>query len=508
MRIYLTIVATPLLFALGFFLPYVGEPLALVGFLPLFWCLLKEEWSYKKSFFSFFLSGLVFFGATLAWMFSLMPLEWAGASSVWTAYGLFLPVYFVILFLFAFWWGVFGVGARYLLTYQGESLIIISLAGFWVLCEYARSFMVGFLGFSEAYSLLFSEWTFGSLVYAMTDGWMVLLASVGGLSLVNFAIMVCNVFIFLQCRRASTLRKKFLLGVSILLGTILFSVFCGLLVSKWHERAYRSAPSYKIAVMRTDISRAFSYSQDARVLPLRESIDAVLSLREKIDILVAPEDADVLSFDMQNGGRLFDRMKKDSTMLVDHSYERQASGLVSRTVYFHPDSGIFGFQGKNILMPIGEYVPYSMAVILKFLGYQYAVDNYQNARAVASSLKGPPITYARGTYGAIVCSEASNPNSTLSLVQAGANIIFLQSSDTLFRNNSFYNTYMLSMARVRAIESGRFVVRASNAGTTAIIDSLGRVRISKSADNGVITYTVPMLHILTPYVFLSKFSIF
>ena len=502
-HVYAAAFISSILFAFGFFVPYVGEPLALVGFIPLFWYVSQEGWSYKKSFLSFFLSGVLFFGATLAWMFALMPLEWAGIESVWTAYGLFLPVWLLIIVSFAFWWGVFGLGARYFLIEIERYHSVVSavfLGVLWVVTEYARSFMIGFLGFSPTHSSLFSEWTLGSLVYAMTDGWMVLLASIGGLHLVNFVIMICNVWIFLQWRRASTPRKGVLCGVAILVGVIGISAFFGVFVSMWHEHAYRSARSYEIGAMRTDIPRVFLYSQDIRVIPLRESIDAVISLPQKIDVLVAPESANVLSFDALNGMRLIDRMKKDGTTLVDHIYAQQAGGLESRTFYWRPDRGIIGFQGKRILMPIGEYLPSVVKMALGFFGYQYTIDTYEETRALISSEKGSPITDARGTYGSVVCSEVLNPNSIRSLTKAGAEVIFLQSSDALFRGNFLYAQYMIAMAQVRAIESGRFVVRASNAGPTAIIDSLGRVRVKKDNGNGVIYYNVPLLHISTPYV--------
>lgn len=497
---------TSAFFALGFFVPYVGEPLALVGFIPLFWQLSKERWSYKESFLFFFLGGVFFFGATLAWMFALLPLEWAGVESAWKAYAVFLPGWFAILCLFAFWWGVFGLCARYVLMQTSachSAVATVSLGIFWVITEYARSFMVGFLGFSPAHSTFFSQWTFGSLVYGMTDGWMIVLASVGGIYLINFVIMVCNGWIFLQLTKSNTPRKAFLGTAVIFLGTVFLSTCFGVLVSTWYERAYRSAPSQEIAAMRTDIPRAFLYSKDARVAPLGEAVSAAVSLTKKIDVLVAPEGADMLSFDASNGMRLVSRLKKDGAVLADHVYLQQQSGkLESRTLYWRPEDGIMGFQGKRILMPVGEYIPSLAKAVLLFFGYEQRVHSYEAAYALASSEKGFPVTdmNTRAVYASAVCSEASNPDVIRSLAKTGAEVIFLQASDTLFRGNYFYARYMIAMARVRAVESGRFVVRASNAGPAVIIDSLGRVRVEKNKGNGIIHYKVPLVSIYTPYV--------
>ena len=496
---------TSILFALGFFVPYVGEALVLVGFAPLLIYLSKEQWSYKKSFFFFFFSGVLFFGITLIWMFSLLPLEWAGVESASIAYALFVSAWLLVVCSFALWWGVFGAGVAYLSIWMGSHswnlkiLYALSIAGLWVLCEYARSFVIGFWGFASGSSSFFSEWTLGSLVYGMTDGWVVLLASVGGIYLVNLVIIISNVLVFLWWSTASTKKKRVFGGAVILAGVMGVASLGGVFFVKWHERANRSARSYEVVAMRTDIPRAFVYAQSDRAASLRASIGHVVALPQAIDILVAPEDGDMLSFDALNGMRLIDRMKKNNTLLVDHVYTRQANGVESRTLYWRPDGGIVGFQGKHILMPIGEYVPFVVGSILSLLGYQHAVGTYEDARALAVAEKGPPVTDVRGTYASIVCSEASNPNMVRSLGKNGADVIFLQASDTLFRGNYLYARYMISMARVRAIESGRFVVRASNAGPTAIIDSVGHVRALRAGGSEGVAGQVPFLHIVTPY---------
>lgn len=122
---------------------------------------------------------------------------------------------------------------------------------------------------------------------------------------------------------------------------------------------------------------------------------------------------------------------------------------------------------KIHLVPFGEYVPEwafpgKIGKITLEVGDFVAGSNYQVART------------PQGGIGVFICYEAIFPQLVRRLTAQGATVLVNISDDTWFGNSSAAFQH-LEMARFRAIENGRYLLRSANDGITALVDPYGRV---------------------------------
>jgi apolipoprotein N-acyltransferase len=100
----------------------------------------------------------------------------------------------------------------------------------------------------------------------------------------------------------------------------------------------------------------------------------------------------------------------------------------------------------------------------------------------------------------IICYESIYGEYTGSYVKRGANLLTIITNDGWWGNTPGHRQH-LQMARLRAIETGKWIVRSANTGISAIIDTEGNVLESRPwATSGAIKYAVPVNDRITPYV--------
>lgn len=131
-------------------------------------------------------------------------------------------------------------------------------------------------------------------------------------------------------------------------------------------------------------------------------------------------------------------------------------------------------QGREVLqydkihlVPFGEYVPEwafpgKIGKITLEVGDFVAGTKYQVART------------PQGAIGIFICYEAIFPQLVRRLAAQGATVLVTISDDMWFGDSSAPFQH-LEMARFRAIENGRYLLRSTNDGITALIDPYGRV---------------------------------
>lgn len=129
---------------------------------------------------------------------------------------------------------------------------------------------------------------------------------------------------------------------------------------------------------------------------------------------------------------------------------------------------------KMHLVPFGEYVPLrNLLTFAKSLttgigdftpGTKYSVGN----------LPG-------GKFGVFICYEAIFPNEIRRFAKEGAQLLINISNDGWFGRSSAPRQHLM-MARVRAVESRRWLLRDTNNGFTVAVDPYGRIVASMPAD--------------------------
>jgi len=134
-----------------------------------------------------------------------------------------------------------------------------------------------------------------------------------------------------------------------------------------------------------------------------------------------------------------------------------------------------GRYDKIHLVPFGEYIP------------------FQNLLTFARKLTGRVSTFTRGSernsfllatqnqgnhrYGVFICYEAVFADEVRQFARHGAEV-FVNISDDGWYGDTSAPWQHFNMARMRAIENRRWLLRDTNSGVTASIDPYGRVRQS------------------------------
>jgi apolipoprotein N-acyltransferase len=77
-------------------------------------------------------------------------------------------------------------------------------------------------------------------------------------------------------------------------------------------------------------------------------------------------------------------------------------------------------------------------------------------------------------FGVFICYEATFPNEVRRFTLAGANVLINISDDAWFGGSSAAQQH-LAMARVRAVENRRWLLRDTNDGITVSVDPYGRI---------------------------------
>jgi apolipoprotein N-acyltransferase len=134
------------------------------------------------------------------------------------------------------------------------------------------------------------------------------------------------------------------------------------------------------------------------------------------------------------------------------------------------DGARVGRYDKIHLVPFGEYIPFK-----RLLFFAHALTGRVGESARGSERK---VFWLNGhRYGVFICYESVFADEVRQFAQLGAEVLVNLSDDGWYGDTSAPWQH-LNMARMRAIENRRWILRDTNSGVTAVIDPYGRVRQS------------------------------
>ena len=141
---------------------------------------------------------------------------------------------------------------------------------------------------------------------------------------------------------------------------------------------------------------------------------------------------------------------------------------ISNTAFtIDPEGRELSRYDKIHLVPFGEYVP----------GWAFPGLVHKITSEVGNFVPGTSYPVAKtpgGNIGVFICYEAIIPQLARKLVANGAGVLVNISNDAWYGDTAAAYQH-LEMARLRAIENHRYLLRATNNGLTALIDPYGRV---------------------------------
>jgi apolipoprotein N-acyltransferase len=135
---------------------------------------------------------------------------------------------------------------------------------------------------------------------------------------------------------------------------------------------------------------------------------------------------------------------------------------------------IFSYD-KMHLVPFGEYEPFPLIHrVVSSVSSEVGGFRKGTNRAVGTLPNG----FKFGTY---ICYEAIYPGEIRKFADKGANLLINISNDGWFGKSAAAEQH-LRMARVRAVENRRWLLRVTNSGITAAVDPYGRTYTSIPRD--------------------------
>lgn len=122
---------------------------------------------------------------------------------------------------------------------------------------------------------------------------------------------------------------------------------------------------------------------------------------------------------------------------------------------------------KLHLVPFGEYVPFEKL-------FSFAGGLTRQVGTFARGQSRMPLNLGDSQAGVFICYESIFPNEVRQFAQHGAEFFVNISNDGWYGEGGAARQH-LNMARMRAVENNRWLLRDTNTGVTTVIDPFGRI---------------------------------
>ena len=325
--------------------------------------------------------------------------------------------------------------------------------------------------------------------YALLDTPVAALAPVGGVLLLNMLLSAgaaALVVLALDVRRWRTATGAVALLVLLapwLLGLVLSNV-------AWSD----STGARRAALVQGNIAQAEKWRPENRNAILSNYLE-LSAPHWGADLVLWPEAA-ITIFEHEAGTLLASldaraRAAGSALILGIPAYELLSE---NRVVFRNTAIGLGRGEGRYLkrrLVPFGEYVP-----LEGLLRGAIEFFDLPMSRAEPGPWRQAPLTIDGASAQMAICYEIVFPD----LVRAPvADVLLTISNDTWF-GASIGPLQHQQMARMRALENGRWLLRGTNNGVTAIIDHRGEVTARlPQFEAGVLTGTFHTMTGRTPY---------
>lgn len=169
---------------------------------------------------------------------------------------------------------------------------------------------------------------------------------------------------------------------------------------------------------------------------------------------------------------------------------------------FQPDGKICeNVYKKRHLVPFGEYLPmsdflYTVLPVLK--------EIIMLKEPLTPGTSSEIFNTELGKIGSLVCFDSIYEGLSLKSVRDGASFIVLSTNDSWYKDSAAVRQHN-GHAVLRAVENGRYVVRAANTGISSVITDKGKIRSSLGAlKTGYVTSDIISSNNKTVYYYLGN----
>ncbi|GAA6167379.1 apolipoprotein N-acyltransferase [Sessilibacter corallicola] len=340
---------------------------------------------------------------------------------------------------------------RRLVGFSPTTIIVFGAPGFWLFGEWLRSwFLTGF------------PWLY--LGYGHLSSPLAGYAPVGGVLLITTA-SILSVGFFIQSVRLVGKKQK--LSAGLLAATVAGIWLTGSVLSTitWTQK---QDTEINVGIVQANIPQEVKWLQGFR----QTTLDRFTSMTNELwhnDLIIWPEAAIPMLY--QSARPYLDEMsdaakEHNSAIVTGVLYENFESRKIHNSII-----GIGNAEGiyhKTRLVPFGEYVPLEQWLrgTLAFFDLPTSIiaagEPGQSGLKVGDLIVSPSVCY-EVVYPTLVAGLAQNSHLLLTI-----------SNDAWF-GDSIGPLQHMQMAQMRALETQRYLVRATNNGISAVVDPTGKM---------------------------------
>jgi apolipoprotein N-acyltransferase len=377
-------------------------------------------------------------------------------------------------------------------SYQALGLSILAL-----LYRYTRVRLgVGNLA-AALIAMCFSEWVFPELFTKYFGAALhglplaIQVADLGGPLLLSGLLIAASVAFYelsKLVRKRAFKRKRVLIIAGVWAATLIYGGY------RIHAVEAEAAASDHITVGTVQTNMGLTQKRDDPEEGLQRHIDQTLELQKttKLDLLVWPESAFAwfLPDRIKNMRRIVFKDKIHIPTLFGGLSVRERNKEIEpyNTAYMvDSDGDVVGTYDKTYLLAFGEYIPFGDR-------FPQLYDLSPHTGRFISGKHVQPMPFGRYRLTALICYEDVLPSFVSRAVRAGDPHLLVNMTNDAWFGDTHEPWQHLALAKLRAVEHHRALVRSTNSGVTAIVDPVGRLM----AVTGVFTRenisaSVPML---------------
>ncbi len=269
----------------------------------------------------------------------------------------------------------------------------------------------------------------------------------------------------------------------------LMAVGAGLMLIEWTQPAGKPI---SVSLLQGNIEQSLKWKPER----LQQSMDTYLRLARAhpAQLIVLPETALPLMLDQLPRDYAAElrrpALDRNGDVLLGIA-EQDAQGRYYNSAVGFAQEGVQRYR-KSHLVPFGEFTPPAFAWSLALL--KIPMSNFSSGAAAQR-----PLTIAGEKVAVNICYEdVFGEEIILALPEA---TLLVNLSNTAWFGDSLAQPQHLQIAQMRALETGRPMLRATNTGMTAIVSPRGRVeRVLPPFSEGALVGEVSGYTGATPYV--------
>ncbi|QRN41276.1 MAG: apolipoprotein N-acyltransferase [Neisseriaceae bacterium] len=365
---------------------------------------------------------------------------------------LLLPIYLAIYPMLAVW-----ITKKFAFSKQVQIVLILPMV--WVVLEFVRE-------------RLFTGFGWGTLGYSQAvNSPLIGYASIGGILLVTYVVVLVTAllfYLFIEKNNKSKMIVSILTIVLIGLGQILKSI----------NFTQHDGNITKVGIAQINIPQDVKFNYPNVSMSINQ-IYTIIADYPDVDILFFPETSipiawENLSFEEKQ--KFIDYAQKYQTSLALGVLKEISTGenlLYNSVIGIDPvnevaDLNDFPFYAKRHLVPFGEYKPIPI-----ISNYIFNALNISMGEIKPGSKEQILIPLSNQYVALNICYEEGFGDELINLARHAS--LIANETNMAWYGSSYAMDLQLQQGQARAVELGRYVVRATNTGYSAILDNKGKI---------------------------------